>query len=317
MKLSEVIYDGGLIQEITRITNATISVYSNKARVAHLNEALDKYWFLAAESAPQGTFDDVNKTSAPIETQNLIAGTNAYKVSDFTNKVLQILRVAVLDDDGNEYDLVYQDFQDIPDFLETYSTDSDDRENPIYWTKIGDYIYIGPTPDYSETNGLRVYVARELSKFDWVTFTVTIASPGVFSATGHGLVANDAVILETDGALPTGLTADTVLYYVISTGLTADDFRVSTTIGGSAVTTSGSQSGNHKFTKATKEPGIPVIHHDYLARYAAKKFMKNDHPNFGKTREELAQDKMDIQDYWQSAVREGKTIIQTAKRPFK
>ena len=83
------------------------------------------------------------------------------------------------------------------------------------------------------------------------TFTVTIASPAVFTATGHGLAAGDSVIFSTTGALPTGLTVGTV-YYVISGGLTADAFEVSTTPGGSAVNTSGSQSGTHSINYACK-----------------------------------------------------------------
>ena len=76
------------------------------------------------------------------------------------------------------------------------------------------------------------------------TFTVTIASPAVFSKTAHGLVAGEEVYFTTTGALPTGLTASTK-YYVISAGLTADAFEVSATSGGSAINTSGSQSGTH------------------------------------------------------------------------
>lgn len=76
------------------------------------------------------------------------------------------------------------------------------------------------------------------------TFTVTIASPGVFTLTSHGLVASDPVYLTTTGALPTGLSANTI-YYVIATGLTANTFQLSTTRGGSAINTTGSQSGTH------------------------------------------------------------------------
>jgi len=76
------------------------------------------------------------------------------------------------------------------------------------------------------------------------TFTVTIASPGVFTLNSHGLVAGDAVYLTTTGALPTGLTANTI-YYVISAGLTANAFELSTSRGGAAINTSGSQSGTH------------------------------------------------------------------------
>jgi microcystin-dependent protein len=76
------------------------------------------------------------------------------------------------------------------------------------------------------------------------SFTVTIASPAVFTSTSHGLIADWPIVFETTGALPTGLTAGTV-YYVLSTGLTTDAFRVSASVGGAAVDTSGTQSGSH------------------------------------------------------------------------
>ena len=79
------------------------------------------------------------------------------------------------------------------------------------------------------------------------TCTITIASPAVITKTAHGLVAGMPVVFSTTGALPTGLTAGTI-YYVISAGLATDSFRVSTSVGGSAVNTSGSQSGTHTVT---------------------------------------------------------------------
>lgn len=78
------------------------------------------------------------------------------------------------------------------------------------------------------------------------TFTVTIATPAVFTKVAHTLVEGDIVHFTTTGALPTGLAVNTD-YYVISAGLTADAFRVSTSRGGSAVNTTGSQSGTHTF----------------------------------------------------------------------
>lgn len=76
------------------------------------------------------------------------------------------------------------------------------------------------------------------------TFTVTIATPGVFTLNGHGLVAGDQVYLTTTSALPTGLSANTI-YYVIAAGLTANAFELSATRGGAAINTTGSQSGVH------------------------------------------------------------------------
>lgn len=74
------------------------------------------------------------------------------------------------------------------------------------------------------------------------TCTITIASPGVVTAPAHGKAADSTVRFLTTGALPTGLTADTV-YYVRNP--TANTFEVSATAGGGSINTSGSQSGTH------------------------------------------------------------------------
>lgn len=52
----------------------------------------------------------------------------------------------------------------------------------------------------------------------------------------HGLVAGDSVLVwpTIGAALPTGLAEDT-RYFVIATGITTDSFRVSATLGGSAI----------------------------------------------------------------------------------
>jgi microcystin-dependent protein len=76
------------------------------------------------------------------------------------------------------------------------------------------------------------------------TFTVTIASPGVFTYNNHGLMPGQAIKFTTTGALPTGLSVGTT-YFVLKTGLATNTFRVSTSVEGSAVNTSGSQSGTH------------------------------------------------------------------------
>lgn len=85
------------------------------------------------------------------------------------------------------------------------------------------------------------------------TFTVTIATPAVFTVTGHQLNAGDPFIPTTTGALPTGLTAGNT-YYVLSTGLTANTFQASASPGGAAINTTGAQSGVHTL----KAPGTLV-----------------------------------------------------------
>jgi len=70
--------------------------------------------------------------------------------------------------------------------------------------------------------------------------TISIASPCVVTADGHGIADHEIIKFTTTGALPTGLTAFTYYYcdYV-----DADHFRVTAAIGGANINTSGSQSG--------------------------------------------------------------------------
>jgi hypothetical protein len=71
------------------------------------------------------------------------------------------------------------------------------------------------------------------------TFTVTIATPGVFTL-GYSLINGTAVTLTTTGWLPTGLVPGTVYYVINASGATCN---LSATYGGSAINTSGTQSG--------------------------------------------------------------------------
>lgn len=84
-----------------------------------------------------------------------------------------------------------------------------------------------------------------------VVATLTIATPCVITYTAHGLIANDTIQLTTTGALPTGLTVSTT-YYVIATGLTANTFQISATNGGTAINTTGSQSGVHSLFRSNQ-----------------------------------------------------------------
>src|SRR4051812_675371 len=80
------------------------------------------------------------------------------------------------------------------------------------------------------------------------TVTMTIASPCVVTDTAHGLVAGAPWVGSTTGAFPTGVTAGNELYVAASPAPTANTYSLTTTYGGSALTTTGSQSGVHTAT---------------------------------------------------------------------
>lgn len=74
------------------------------------------------------------------------------------------------------------------------------------------------------------------------TVTMTIASPCVVTWNSHGRPDGSSLTLSTTGALPTGLTAGTT-YYVVNA--VANTFNLAATLGGTAINTSGTQSGVH------------------------------------------------------------------------
>jgi hypothetical protein len=74
------------------------------------------------------------------------------------------------------------------------------------------------------------------------TVTITIATPGVVTHTAHGFSNGQAVAFTTSGALPSGLASGT-WYYLVN--VATNTYQVSATLGGSAINTTGSQSGVH------------------------------------------------------------------------
>jgi hypothetical protein len=86
--------------------------------------------------------------------------------------------------------------------------------------------------------------------------TMTIAAPGVVTWTAHGLLEGTPIKLQTTGALPTGLTAG-VTYYVKY--INANTFNLAATPGGTAITTTGTQSGTHTAIKIAQRFFIALV----------------------------------------------------------
>ena len=110
-----------------------------------------------------------------------------------------------------------------------------------------------------------------------IAVTITIASPGVVSLTAHGFAAGDTVRFTTTGALPTGITAGTT-YYVIAAGLTANAFEISTQPSGSAVNTSGSQSGTHYLSIPLSNVFIAHLSRLWIGKFSVMFYSKTGDP---------------------------------------
>jgi hypothetical protein len=87
------------------------------------------------------------------------------------------------------------------------------------------------------------------------TVTITIGSPAVFNLVNHGLTTADRVVIETTGALPTGISRQPTAYWVVNP--TANTFQISATQNGAAINASGVQSGVHTIvTNLLHSPSI-------------------------------------------------------------
>ena len=323
MKLYAPVDADSLIDEVLRICGTTAAVYSNKAIVSRVNNALDRYYEIIRQATRQWSADDSGQSSPPIETQNLVSGTNRYKFSSFTSEILDLLRLEVLDSNGKGIGLIPESFDDLGLLIGNASgklsgiTASSFQElylnapagQPYYYAKYGNFVYLRDNPNYNYTAGLKAYFNRPFVKYSFVTCTVTAATDLV-NATAHGLAANDAVIFETDTTIPAGITADTTVYYVISSGLTVDVFKVSTTIGGSTIDITDTGTGNHKFLKVSASPGIPSIHHPYLARYAALPFLiEKKLPHAGNIAQQIQTDEFLIKNFYATRGKDLRPIL--------
>ena len=82
----------------------------------------------------------------------------------------------------------------------------------------------------------------------------------VFTSYCHGLAVNDRVYIspsDSSGTLPCGINLTTA-YYVISTGFTTNEFKVSTSLGGSSIAPHGSVSGALTLSKPINLTGYTL-----------------------------------------------------------
>lgn len=165
--------DTGIVDEINDICQSDNNSYPLKSKARRVNSALDRFFILAHKASKPGTVDDINQTTAPIETINLSSGTGRYALDTFTSELDSYVRFEVLDADGNNILLTRLNRENVLEPLTNYrSTNGTPREYDI----IGKYIELYPAPDYSVSGGLKAYFERNKSA---LTSADTTKSPGI------------------------------------------------------------------------------------------------------------------------------------------
>ena len=148
---------------MTDRSGANITNYPLKRRTRDFNAAMDLYFSWAFEVDGRWSYDDVNETSPPIDKQNIVSGTNRYKFGSFTEKVIRLIKLEALDADGNGIELKREYINELgggnsKTFQERYIDPT--SGTPTHYCMLGDFCYLTPNPNYSESDGLIAYFNR-------------------------------------------------------------------------------------------------------------------------------------------------------------
>ncbi len=157
---------GGLVIDADVLDNIT----------RRFNFSLDDYFSLAFRYGRRTDFDDINESSPPIDTQNLVNTTNRYKLSAFSEIILELFRLELLDESGNGYSITKEYFKDLDDvsFQERYVNAI--LGKPTRYMIYGGFIYLDRIPENNITDGLMAYFNRPAVYMD---VAATTAVPGI------------------------------------------------------------------------------------------------------------------------------------------
>lgn len=174
MIYSDLTNSQGIVQDIYFGINANSVSYPIEDVTRNVNTGLDKVSDIILKSDNRWQFDDLNNTTLPIATTDLVNNQQDY---EFDSSFLDVLKVMVADSSGNFYEVYNIDIQDqgVSSYLENQSSN---LGQPFRYDIIGNSILLDTRPNYDYTGGLKVYFKR---KADYFTTTDTIKVPGFAS----------------------------------------------------------------------------------------------------------------------------------------
>lgn len=167
----------GAFQEIDDICNSDINSYPAKAKTRRINSAIDRFFTLAFQADGRWSWDDPNWDTVPVQSINLVSGTQSYNLDDFTSEIINILRIEAKDSSGNNILLRRLDRKNVVGALTAYATTAG---TPAEYDLVGEYIYLYPKPSYNSTNGLTIYLERNKSAFLYTDTTKDLPVPSIF-----------------------------------------------------------------------------------------------------------------------------------------
>ncbi len=169
-----------LVSEVKAICNTDINSYPLKDIARRTNFALHRFFTLAFQAHGQWAYDDTTLSTDPIETINIVSGTQSYDIGTFTSEVLGILRIEIIDSDAQEHVLRRLERGNYPaTALPELVTDN--GAIPNMYDLVGETIYLYDKPDFTRSNALRFYVERGHKTIVSTFTTEKLPVPSLFS----------------------------------------------------------------------------------------------------------------------------------------
>ncbi len=148
---------------------------------ADINLALDFVWATIFKAGGTWQYDDSSHTDYPIITTNLVAGQRDYAfVSDESgNIILDIYKVLIAQPDGTFIEVKPVDVQSEKGTSGFYDG-NDTQGTPTQYDKTANALFLDAIPNYTITDGIKVYINREGSYFTTADTTKKAGFAGIF-----------------------------------------------------------------------------------------------------------------------------------------
>lgn len=167
---------------IDRNCKSNSSSYSIADKTADINLALDSAWAMIFKAGGTWQYDDSAHPDYPIITTNLVSGQRdyAFVTDEQGNLILDIYKVLVAQPDGTFKEIIPVDVQSDSKDVAGFYDGNDTQGTPTKYDKTGNAIFLDAIPNYTITNGLKVYINREGSYFTTSDTTKKAGFAGLF-----------------------------------------------------------------------------------------------------------------------------------------
>lgn len=174
----------GLIQRfefLTGLGDAAVSGDSTKLKIvtAIFNAAFDEIMPFLLSYSDHIRWDDINHPDLPIGRVNLTSGQADYSITvdDNSLDILNFTDLWILTtSSGTEYSRLKRIYLDDPLAAEAMSPNPSVSGVPEYWLENNNVIFLYPEPNYSATNGIKIFFERQQ---DYFASSDTTAEPGI------------------------------------------------------------------------------------------------------------------------------------------